>query len=144
MTHDPSYRLYLEEKFAGMQTAQHAYFGEVHTKLDIIQDQVTKTNGRVTDLEEKCRDIDSDLEEYHMVKKYPKIAIGVIAFTVLMFIYGFYKISNKQDVLQKTQDGLKTQVDMINTPMTDERTGKVYLYPSGLLVDSLRKGDSLK
>ena len=132
MPDNEDYRSYLEEKFKGLQSAQHGYFNTVHDKLDAIEKQTTKTNNRVTKLED-------DLTEYRMIKKYPKIFIGIVAFSVILFIYGFAKIIQKQNVFQVTQDGLKTQVDMINTPIKDTRSGKTYLYPSGLLIDSIIK-----
>ena len=33
---DESYKLYLEEKFKGLQVAQHGYFREVHDRFDAI------------------------------------------------------------------------------------------------------------
>jgi len=64
-----------------------------------------------------------------MLKKYPKIAIGIVVFCVLSAIYGFMKITNKQD-------NLKAQLDMVNTPVQTERGYR--LYPSGMLFDSLQ------
>ena len=117
------YRLYLEEKFEGMQKVQHAYFKEVHDKLDAIQVQTTKSNCRITKIED-------DLAEYRMIKKYPKIALTIIAIAVIAVILSFRSIINKQN-------GLKAQVDIINTPIKDTRSGKIYLYPSGLAIDSV-------
>ena len=34
---------------------------------------------------------------------------------------------------------LKSEVDMLNTPVTDPRSGKTYLMPAGMLIDSLKK-----
>ena len=56
MPDNEDYRNYLEEKFTGMQKLQHGYFKEVYDKLDTIEAQTTKTNNRVTKIED-------DLEE---------------------------------------------------------------------------------
>jgi len=117
------YRQYLEEKFKGLQSAQHRYFNTVHDKLDAIEKQTTKSNNRITKIED-------DLTEYRMIKKYPKVAIMVIAIAVIVVILAFRSVIHKQD-------DLKTQVDMINTPIKDTRSGKTYLYPSGMLIDSV-------
>ena len=153
MPDNEDYKLFLNERFEGFSKLMRAEFINVHEKLAAIEKQTTKTNNRVSKLEEKesthiincpvapkVEQIDKDLSEYRMIKKYPKVFIGIIAFSVIVFIYGFRRIIQKQDVFQVTQDGLKTQVDMINIPVKD-RSGKTYLYPSGMLIDSIIKND---
>jgi len=153
MPDNEDYRLFLNERFEGLAKVMRAQFINIHDKLDAIEEQTTKTNNRVSKLEEKeathiincpiapkVEQLNEDLAEYRMIKKYPKIFIGIIAFSVIMFIYGFAKIIQKQNVFQVTQDELKTQVDMINIPVKN-RSGKTYLYPSGLLIDSVIKND---
>lgn len=39
---------------------------------------------------------------------------------------------------------LKAQVNYINTPVKDTRSGKIFMYPSGLVIDSLTKKDSTR
>ena len=51
MTDSPDYRKYLEQKFSGLTTTMNAQFYEVHGRLDSIEKQTIKTNGRVNDLE---------------------------------------------------------------------------------------------
>ncbi len=58
---DKSYKMYLEEKFTGLHALVHANFIEVHERLDKIEVQTTKTNGRVTSLEGKVDMVERDL-----------------------------------------------------------------------------------
>jgi len=51
MTNDPSYRLYLEEKFTGQTKHMHAQFKIVHDALERIEDQTTKHNDRMSKIE---------------------------------------------------------------------------------------------
>ena len=150
MTDKEDYRKYLDTRFEGMSTLISAQFINVHDKLDAIEKQTTATNGRVGVLEGKestryinCpikpefEKLNEDLTEYRMLKKYPKLAIGIIAVTVLIFLYGGIRIVHNQDQLQIKQDNLKSQMDMVNTPVNTPRG--VELWPSGMLMDSVYK-----
>lgn len=150
MPDSEDYRKYLDTRFEGLTKIMSAQFINVHDKLDSIERQTFKTNGRVTELEAKesthvincpiatdVKKINEDLEEYRMIKRYPKIVIMIISIFVLTTIYGFYKMIDNQDKFKTSQDNLKTQVDMINTPVEDKRTGKIFLYPSGMMIDSV-------
>lgn len=84
-------------------------------QLSSIEIQTTKTNGRVSELEskivevekdilthpmncniaEEVKDIKKDLEEYRMLKKYPKVGIGIILVATLLTWYGFRQINNR-------------------------------------------------
>jgi len=130
MPDSKDYRLLLDEKFEGQTRHMHAQFERVNDILERIEKQTAKTNNRVTKIED-------DLVEYRMIKKYPKIAVGIIAFVVISVIFAFRSIIHQQNLIQSTQKGLKTQIDMINIPVTDTQSGKIYLYPSGMLVDSI-------
>lgn len=47
MPEDKSYRLYLEEKFEGMQKVQHAYFREMHDRFDTVDQSNKIRNSRI-------------------------------------------------------------------------------------------------
>lgn len=77
MTDSNDYRLYLEEKFDGLRTYMDDHFELINGKLSNIEIQVTKTNGRVTDLE-KYRDyaqgvIDKRPTECPNIKRFEKL-----------------------------------------------------------------------
>lgn len=106
MTDSTDYRLYLEEKFAGIHKDNHARDINIHDKLDELILHVKKTNGNVTNLEnqrdeylktrvdinmlkevdKKVEDIKDDLAEYRFFKKYPKLTILIIAIFVVSSI----------------------------------------------------------
>ena len=114
MTQNEDYRLYLSEKFEGLTKHIHAQFTNMQDILEKIENQMARTDSRmdkveieITDLEKdalrhltdcpqvpKIEKIYSDLEEYRMLKKYPRFAIIVIAIVVIGAIYGFYKMTN--------------------------------------------------
>lgn len=135
------------EKFTGVHKRLSAEFTNVHDKLESIEEQTTKTNGRVTDLEKvthvldkdalqhattcpqiktisdlktdvdaKLTTINSDLEEYRFFKKYPKIAVGVVAFACIAFLTGGFLM------LQRLGNEVK---DSIRVELTKEITETV-------------------
>ena len=89
----------IDEKFRGIASLINARFENVEDRLVRIEAQTTKTNGRVTSLEHKelthiqncpmspkIEKINEELAEYKMFKKYPKIALALIAGAVLLFL----------------------------------------------------------
>jgi hypothetical protein len=107
----------LEEKVRGVHIKMDAEFSVLGIELKQIKEQVTKTNNRVTHLEEnvaaipareikhvidcpnikKIDDINVDLREYRMFKKYPKIAIGVIIGACLFIIFTTFELQFKMN-----------------------------------------------
>ena len=87
----------------------------IRAQLSAIEVQTTKTNGRVSELEIKVVDVEKklltlplncnqageikeikkDLEEYRMLKKYPKVGILIILVAALFAWYGFRQVNNR-------------------------------------------------
>ena len=89
----------IDEKFKGLASLINARFENVEDRLERIEGQTTKTNGRVTSLEHKelthiqscpvapkVEKINEELAEYKMFKKYPKIGLAIVAAAVLIFL----------------------------------------------------------
>ena len=128
MTDQSDYRLYLNERFEGLNRHMNAQFETVHDRLERIEEQTTRTNGRVTDLEDdvgtlkerlvlhpiecsKAKDIEAlkdDLIEYKFFKRHPTWTIIIIAFFVITLIissYGtFSTVSNNLKSKEMFQD----------------------------------------
>ena len=69
MTNASDYRLYLEEKFAALNTHMNSQFIAMNDKLDEINQHVQKTNGRVTTLEKDVIDLKvKEIEDNHQLK----------------------------------------------------------------------------
>jgi hypothetical protein len=92
-------KLLIDEKFHGLASLINARFENVEDRLERIEGQTTKTNGRVSALEEKelthiitcpnvpkIEKINEELAEYKMFKKYPKMGLAIIAAAVIMFL----------------------------------------------------------
>jgi len=110
MTDSKDYRLYLEEKFGGLNKHMNAQFETVHDRLDRIEVQTTTTNHRVNELEDdvgilkekltlhpiecsKAKDIEAlkdDLIEYKFFKRHPTWTVIIIAFFVITLIISSY------------------------------------------------------
>ena len=126
----------IEEKFIGLTKLMNAQFTNVHERLDSIEKQTTKTNGRVTELEHKeltkyancprapqIDKINEDLAEYKLFKKYPKIGIAIVAAAVLMFLITTFTsidkiktLNNKEniEILKETGKRLNDTLDLYN------------------------------
>ena len=135
-------------------------FKTIHDTLTRIETQTVKTNGKVTDLDKrvmqteidllthpiscasskKIEQLGTDLEEYRVMKKYPKIAIYIITFFVVSALYAVY---NFADIKGKMRE---QTVQLRNTINDQEGVSKVtrgnYVkYNDGGLSDSIKLPD---
>lgn len=123
----------IEEKFKGLTTLMNAHFENVDERLDRIEEQTKKTNGRVTELEHKelthiincpqtakIEKINEELTEYKMFKKYPKIGLAIIAAAVIMFLITTFesmdrfKAANNKENTEILKDVGKRVNDSLN------------------------------
>ena len=97
---EQDYKMYLEEKFKGLTSLMNAHNDNVLDRLEAIEEQTKKTNGRVSELERKetshvincpqtpkIQKIEEELLEYKIIKKYPKLfVIGSVCFALISII----------------------------------------------------------
>ena len=166
MTGSSDYRKYLELQFEGLHKAMNTHAHDTHDRLDTLNGSVKKNQNdiealRLADalhittcpvasevkvIDKKVNDIITTNET--KVNSGAKtrgntmlILMGIgITVSIILGCVGIIKTNKVQTTATHT-DG---KVDNINTPVKDPRSGKIYMYPVGLLIDSLRKEDSLK
>lgn len=133
MTDSPDYRKYLEQKFSGLTTAMNAQFYEVHGRLDSIEKQTIKTNGRVNDLEkwkegcdgEKRNDKDHKTEKRAEVLKWVAIATGIVMF-IGVCLSAYFSIHGSM-ATKKNSD----KIDNLGQPVVTDKRGGVIELPIG-------------
>jgi hypothetical protein len=162
---DTDYRNSVEKEFGHVYKEVSKIsetLGKVLETVSEIKTQTTLTNSRVNHLEEssdereqvvldfrkleehyddtvKCvRSIDKELEEYRMVKKYPKIFIGLIVVTVIISLLGYINVRVKMKSVDTTIELVNDKIDLINVPMRT-RGGGIVLMPAGVAIDSINK-----
>jgi DNA integrity scanning protein DisA with diadenylate cyclase activity len=127
-----------DEKLRGIHAKIDAEFTVVNLQLSQIKEQTTKTNNRVNHIEDeisllqtkelshiidcpnvkKIDDLNVDLREYRILKKYPKIALAFIAGACLFVILTTFEFQNK---IVKKQNTSAKQIE-INTEKLDSIT----------------------
>jgi hypothetical protein len=98
MTDQSDYRLYLNSEFS-----------RLNDKLDAIKDQTTKTNNRVTHLEEKVGCVDKEMEDYRVFKKYPKVFIFMVTILVVGILFSVYTTIDSFASKKREKEMLKMQ-----------------------------------
>jgi hypothetical protein len=95
MTQSEDYRKYLEEKFTGINTIMKLNFDIIHSKLEEINLQTTKTNSRVTHLEEEveihpieCK-YGKIYDDLNFVVRHPKLFIAGMVVIILLTLATF-------------------------------------------------------
>jgi hypothetical protein len=125
------YKLYLDERFNGINILINAHFKDVSERLDTISAQTTKTNGRVNQLElngishpltcpqvKKIEDLEKGLQDAMFFQRHPKLGIGIIGVFVFMFLFSAYTLFEQSRTIMKSSkthtEQIMTQADSIN------------------------------
>jgi hypothetical protein len=167
MTKSDDYRMYLEERFNSLTTLVNAQSEVTHEWLEKLEAHAARTNGRVHDLENKlivvekdilthpmrcnkAKDIDKinikvddvvkDLEEYRMLKKYPKLIVIVITFLVigiLISAYGTFKTIHSEKAIKIVDQ----RVENLGTPTIVGSRGEIKQLPPGDSLKFFRDGE---
>lgn len=145
MTNSTDYRLYLEGRLAGIEKLISDRHDALHDTLVAIKDQTTRTNGRVSELEinfathpvtcissQEIKEIKQDLEEYRVIKKYPKVAILVIVFFALTTIISIYQAVKASQQLVHAEMNIRRSIDYIEGVSKVTRGGYVKYNDAGL------------
>ena len=135
---DESYKLYLEEKFKGLQVTQHGYFREVHDRFDAIDKSNEIRNGRIEKAEKDIECINDDLTEYHFIKKHPNIMITIIAVAVIGIIFGLFKTFNSfTGKVNDVEEKITNEIRLMDGVSKVQRNGYVKINDNGL-TDSIK------
>jgi len=138
MVRSDDYRKYLESEFKGIKTLMHAQFINVHERLEAIEKQTTKTNDRVSDLEDDIKVIERDLGEYYFFRKYPKLFISIISILVIVAIFTFYGLTiNINNKVKNSETTIKEEIRNMEGVSKVTRGGYVR-YNNGGLSDSIK------
>jgi hypothetical protein len=142
MTDDPSYRFYLEEKFAGLNTHINAEFLSVHDKLNSIEIQTIKTNDRVTHLEgwkNKCEGEDVSikyLEEKQRTDNQNKWfrSLSIVGFIIMIGLGLLNHSTNNKNIKETiaTKDTIRHEIRMQEGVSKVTRGGYVKYNDRGL------------
>ena len=144
---DGDFKLYLDERFNNLTTNMNAHFRTVDERLEKIETQTTKTNGRVTELEkwrsEEHGKISESarlqvIEHNARTRVLQTIGIFISACAVIVAIFLGIKANNKAWESKKTEivnDLRKSMEPVVITrgSVYDPRTG------SWLIPDSTKK-----
>ena len=108
MTESEDYRMYLNSRFDDLTHLMNAQFTAVNDRLDKIETQTTKTNGRVTCLElEQAKEKGKDETKSNSFEKWIKIAALVVS-----IIIAFYTINSKMNRIESKVDWASSPVNM--------------------------------
>jgi hypothetical protein len=134
---------FMVEKFTTLTTLVNAHFLTIDGRLGQIETQTKLTNGRVNELEKadirhvldcpampKIDEINDNLAEYKLFKKYPKIGVAVLGIGLLIILAGGLEIFNKlklnaslvenRAILKANNDRLIMTIDSLKSDLKTE------------------------
>ena len=75
--------------------------------LTSIQQQTTRTNGRVTAHDLQLKELNDENSEIRMIKKYPKLAMLILVVSVCVFLaggwIGYQRLRSEQETIMQRQ-----------------------------------------
>jgi len=95
---DTVYNLQLSDAMKSVNCPQHlARMKEIEEEIEVFKNK-----------------INSDLEEYNFFKKYPKLSMTMVAFSVIVIIVSFLELTGKlKTEYNKTQDQIKPTTEVV-------------------------------
>lgn len=134
MTDQPDYRKYLEEKFSGFHSLMDAQFILVNDKLERIEEQTKKTNGRTNTLEEKVRVIEGCMQsdkvgkDALVLKKNLRwsrsLSIATVVIGLFMAYLGYRNLTKQNAMLEE-------RVNNLGDPIIINNRGETVALPDG-------------
>lgn len=102
MAEETDYRMYLNERFDHLTHLVNAQFSAVNDRLDKIETQTTKTNGRVTELEKYKENHEGQKEgSDRQLGVWLKIGAFIISITMAYIAYSNMTTRSAVEVLDK-------------------------------------------
>ena len=134
MTDSPDYRMYLNERFAGLEALTNTKYDAIHEKLVAIETQTCKTNGRTTALEarvdsmEDCLQSGKAVKDALVIKHNLSWSRGISILTVgIMLFMAWLGYRN----LTKQNEALNSRVDDLGSPVVTNPRGEFVPLPEG-------------
>jgi hypothetical protein len=121
----------IQEKITGMTTLMNAQFINVNDHLtelkkiaDANREDITKL--KIDEIKHiincpvspKVEEIQKDLQEYMFVKKYPKIAIGLLTITIFLVLFNIFEIFksfSSDNAILKNHFRIENKIDSIKS-----------------------------
>jgi len=91
--------------------------------------------------------VKNEVDGIQNIKFSKKTAVtGLLLYALMLAATIFFSVTSARHSTQTKTivTDTKSEIDMLNTPVTDPRSGRTYLMPAGLLIDSLRAVDNEK
>lgn len=134
MTDRPDYRLYLEEKFSGFHSLMDAQFIIINDKLERIEEQTKKTNGRTTILEGKVLAVEDCLRTEKAGRDALKARGSLTwsrAISVVTVVIGLFMAYLGYRNLTRQNEALNSRVDDLGSPVVTNPRGELVPLPEG-------------
>lgn len=103
------YKMYQNERFDHLTHLINAQFSVVNERLDKIEVQTTRTNGRVTELE-KCQENMKGQEIGKRTQLAKYLQVGGFVIAIIMGLFAYMNLNNQNQTINK-------KIDYMSSPM---------------------------